>query len=134
MSTVKSAQRLLIAPVIRAVIGGKEVMVPDFAENPNRQLIAAWEAEGGVIAPPSPVAPPPREVHAAWFRAALAEASQLDAVEAAVAEATAVERELWAYATTIRIDHPTVMAFAATLSIDLNKVFDRAEKIRAARA
>lgn len=93
-----------------------------------------WTWDGQNYSPPAPVPPsPPDETHAAWLRAALAEAGKLDAVDAAVEAAGPVKLALWQYATTIRRDDPDVMAIAGALKIDLAALFLRADAIRRER-
>jgi hypothetical protein len=83
-----------------------------------------------------PLPPPsqrPREIHAAWLRAALAEAGKLSAVNAAVAQAGPVKQALWEYATTLNDADTDIIAIASSLKIDLAALFDRAEAIRDTR-
>lgn len=90
-----------------------------------------WTFDGAAFSPPQPT--PPDDTHAAWLRAALAEAGKLDAVDAAVEAAGPVKVALWQYATTIRRDDSDVTAVAAALKIDLAALFLRAEEIRRER-
>lgn len=83
-------------------------------------------------APPLP-SQRPREIHAAWLRAALAEAGKLSAVNAAVAQAGPVKQALWEYATTLNDADTDIIAIASALKIDLAALFDRAEAIRDTR-
>jgi hypothetical protein len=87
-----------------------------------------WDGSGwGAI----PV--PPREIHIAWLKAALADLGKLDAVEAAVATLPAAKRIMWEYATSIIETDADVIAIAGALRIDLAAVFDRAEAIRSGK-
>lgn len=121
---------------ILAEIDGISMLVPCDADNVERQLVAVWEAEGGVIAEYEPQAPAPIvEIHAAWLRAALAEpgTDKLGAVNAAVASQGPVKLALWEFATTIRIGDANVVAIAGALNIDLRALFDRADEMRRSR-
>jgi len=97
------------------VVTGEIVIEPDF------------------IAPSFPEPAKPREIHIAWFKAALADMGHLDAVEAAVATLPAAKRIMWEYATSIIETDADVIAIAGALRIDLAAVFDRAEEIRAGK-
>jgi hypothetical protein len=79
---------------------------------------------------PAPVPTPPREIHVAWFKAALADMGKLDAVDTAVATLPATKQVMWEYATSINETDTDVIATAKALKINLAKVFDRAETIR----
>ena len=92
-----------------------------------------WSYANGVFTEPEPVIPVPTEIHIAWLRAALAEDGVLDDVNAAVAAAGAVKLALWESATTIRRADPDVAAIAVALSLDLDALFIRADKIRIER-
>jgi hypothetical protein len=98
-----------------------------------RRMLAGWLGAGGQIAayvaPPAPT----REIHIAWFKAALADMGHLDAVEAAVATLPAAKRIMWEYATSIIETDADVIAIASALKIDLAAVFDKAETIRAGK-
>lgn len=78
--------------------------------------------------------PKPVVVHAAWFRAALAEIGAVENVNRAVAAQGPVAATLWEYATTIRSDDPDVIAVAAAVGVDLSALFARALEIRGQRA
>lgn len=70
-----------------------------------------------------------REVHGAWFRAALAQMGVLATVRAAL---DPVKLALFDGATTFRADHPDVIATAQALGIEVSAVFDTADALRAA--
>jgi hypothetical protein len=101
------------------------------ADTEIRRMLADWLAAGGQIA--AYVAPPapPREIHVAWFKAALADMGKLDAVDAAVATLPAAKQVMWEYATSINEADADVIAIAGALKINLAAVFDKAEAIRA---
>ena len=82
---------------------------------------------------PSLIETKPREIHIAWFKAALADMNKLDAVEAAVATLPAAKRIMWEYATSIIETDADVVAISAALRIDLSAAFDRAEAIRSGK-
>lgn len=86
-----------------------------------------------IVIDPSLIETKPREIHIAWFKAALADLGKLDAVEAAVATLPAAKRIMWEYATSIIETDADVIAIAGALRIDLAAVFDRAEEIRAGK-
>ena len=69
---------------IRATIDGTEHFVPDNMDNPHRQMIAEWEAEGNTIAPyvepPAPLVYP--QFTALQMLDLFTEAEQLAVVEA----------------------------------------------------
>jgi hypothetical protein len=96
-----------------------------------RRMLAEWLADGGQIA--AYVAPPapPREIHVAWFKAALADMGKLNAVDAAVATLPAAKQVMWEYATSINEADADVIAIASSLRINLATVFNKAETIRA---
>jgi hypothetical protein len=100
------------------------------ADTEIRRYFADWLAAGGKIA--AYVAPPapPREIHVAWFKAALADMGKLDAVDAAVATLPAAKQVMWEYATSINEADADVIAIAGALKINLAAVFDKAETIR----
>jgi len=79
--------------------------------------------------PPS-IPAPPRSIHVAWFKAALAEMGRIDAVDAVVATLPRAKQLLWEYATTITATDADVNAIADALKINLAAVFDKAETIR----
>lgn len=91
-----------------------------------RACVEALEAERANVSPPS--APGAREVHGAWFRAALAQMGVLATVRAAL---DPVKLTLFDGATAFRIDHPDVIAVASALGIEVAAVFDAAEALRA---
>lgn len=82
------------------------------------------------IAPFFPSPAMPREMHVAWFKAALADMGKLNAVDAAVATLPATKQVMWEYATSINETDADVIAIADALQINLAAVFDRAEAIR----
>ena len=100
------------------------------ADTEVRRYLADWLAAGGQIA--AYVAPHalPREIHVAWFKAALADIGKLDAVDAAVATLPAAKQVMWEYATSINEADADVVAIAGALSINLATVFDKAETLR----
>jgi hypothetical protein len=101
-----------------------------------RQIINVSTGEVSTIEEAAPSFPPPaqpREIHIAWFKAALADLGHLDAVEAAVATLPAAKRIMWEYATSIGETDADVIAIAGALKIDLAAVFDRAEAIRSGK-
>lgn len=115
--------------------GAVEVSVEIFqrvSQSPRafRYLIGENTLEDIIEAPPVILV---NEIHMAWFRAALAEAGKLAAVNTAIASLGPVKQELWEYASAIRIDDPDVIAVAAALDIDLRATFDRAAEIKAER-
>jgi hypothetical protein len=79
---------------------------------------------------PSLIEKKPREIHVAWFKAALADMGKLNAVDAAVATLPAAKQVMWEYATSINEADADVIAIAGALKINLAAVFDRAEAIR----
>ena len=85
------------------------------------------------VAPSFPTPAKPREIHIAWFKAALADLGFLDAVETAVATLPTAKRIMWEYATSIIEIDADVIAIAGALRIDLAAVFNRAEEIRAGK-
>jgi hypothetical protein len=111
-----------------AYIGGFETNPPASAiEVPYAPDHAGqiWDGSGwGAI----PVAP--REIHVAWFKAALADMGKLNAVDAAVATLPAAKQVMWEYATSINEADADVIAIASALKINLAAVFDKAETIR----
>jgi hypothetical protein len=70
-------------------------------------------------------------IHIAYFEAALAEMGYLNAVNAAIAQQSAVKQRLWARATTISTSDPDVVAIADALDIDLSQVAAKAAAIQA---
>ena len=85
------------------------------------------------VAPSFPTLVPPREIHTAWFEAALADMGHLDAVNAVVETLPAAKRILWKRSTSIIETDDDVMRIASSLRIDLAAVFDRAEAIRSGK-
>lgn len=77
--------------------------------------------------------PPFRICHVAWFKAALAKAGKLTAVNTAVAGLPQDKQVLWEYATNVNSEDADVKAIAAALNIDLQAMFDSAETIRRER-
>ncbi len=94
------------------------------------EVQAGWLWDGQAFSEPALSS---REIHVAWFKAALAEMEVLDAVDAAVRGLPQVKQVLWEYATTIREDDADVAMLALALGIDLSEVFDRADTIRIGR-
>lgn len=96
-------------------------------------IFEEWVSSGGAVAPfPAPIVE--QTIHIAWLRAALAEAGKLTAVDRAVSATGPVQKQLWDYATTIRRNHPSVVAIAAALDLDLDALFARAAAIRGEQA
>ena len=85
------------------------------------------------IAPSFPTPAKPREIHTAWFEAALADMGHLDAVNAVVETLPIAKRILWKRSTSIIETDADVIAIAGALMIDLAAVFDRAEAIRSGK-
>jgi len=85
------------------------------------------------VAPSFPTPAKPREIHIAWFEAALADMGHLDAVNAVVETLPVAKRILWKRSTSIIETDADVVAIAGALKIDLAAVFDRAEEIRAGK-
>lgn len=77
------------------------------------------------VAPP----PPPRDLAAAWVKAALAEMGVIGRIRASL---TPLQSELFEGATAFREDHPMILGVGRALGLDVKAVFDRAEAIREA--
>lgn len=101
-----------------------------------RQIINVSTGEISTIdevAPSFSTPAKPREIHTAWFEAALAEMGHLDAVNAVVETLPVAKRILWKRSTSIIENDADVVAIAGALRIDLAAVFDRAEAIRSGK-
>lgn len=120
--------------VINIIEADTSFRLSGFVLIPSNIAGLGWTFSNGVFSPPAEVfVEPPTELHAAWLRAALAEAGQADAVNAAVNAAGPVKAALWEFATTIsRLDNE-VIAIATALNIDLRALFARADEMRAHR-
>lgn len=122
---------------VRREAEGQTTFIPWGPEGPigGGEAWHEWEDAGRstpapYVAPPSPA----RSIHVAWFRAALADAGKLDAVETAVGTLARSKQILWEYASEVSEADADVKAVAAALKIDLAAIFDAAEALRAARS
>jgi uncharacterized membrane protein YjjP (DUF1212 family) len=86
-----------------------------------------------IVIDPALIETKPREIHTAWFEAALSDMGHLDAVNAVVETLTVAKRILWKRGTSIIENDADVMRIATALRIDLAAVFDRAEAIRSGK-
>ena len=104
-------------------IDGREMIVPDDMANRERQMLAAWVADGNTIAPYEPPPEPLRPLTARQLRLGLVtNGISLSSVEAAIdAIEDQTDREVarieWEYATTFERSHPLIEQVGAALGL-----------------
>jgi len=104
-------------------IDGREMIVPDDMANRERQMLAAWVAEGNTIAPYEPPPEPLRPLTARQLRLGLVlNGISLSSVETAIeAIEDPTDREVarieWKYTTTFERSHPLVNQIGAALGL-----------------
>lgn len=118
--------------VVDGVVVQKQPMpAPGFIKAPD-YVVCGYLFEDGVFLPPAQPDVPhmPRVALEGWFKAALSRLGHLVAVNAVVATLPEWKQILWHAASSFKDDDADVVAIAARLNIDLNSVFDEAERIR----
>ena len=111
-------------------IDGREMIVPDDMANRERQMLAAWVAEGNTIAPYEPPPEPLRPLTARQLRLGLVtNGISLSSVEAAIdAIEDQTDREVarieWEYATTFERSHPLVNQVGTALGLTPEQIDD----------
>lgn len=109
--------------MIVAAINGETLTVPDVSDNRHRQMIAAWEAEGNIIAPyVAPVPQPPTSITPLQARNELRAwgvgRDQMAAYFAAIEDDTerGAAEDAWEYAIQIDRDDPLIESVARFLN------------------
>lgn len=135
MSTITAAR--FTAPdrsVVAVEIDGETSFVPEGSDGPAAFALAAWRAEGNVVAPPPPDAVPVAVTNF-QARAALIAAGLFETVDAAVKSAAdPVALQAWEYANEVHRHGHLVTSFAARLGLGpeaLDALFRRAATIDA---
>jgi hypothetical protein len=111
-------------------IDGREMIVPDDMANRERQMLAAWVADGNTIAPYEPPPEPLRPLTARQLRLGLVtNGISLSSVEAAIdAIEDQTDREVarieWEYATTFERSHPLIEQVGAALGLTPEQIDD----------
>jgi len=112
---------------------GKEYLIIDDSELPDRQYRNQWRISNGAVIVDNTIineTPKPiREIDARRLRLALLELGLLDTVELALSNLPKAAQIDWEYATIIREDYPLVVSLSGALGLDVPQVFDKAQSI-----
>jgi hypothetical protein len=112
---------------------GKEYLIIDDSELPDRQYRNQWRISNGAVIVDNTIineTPKPiREIDARRLRLALLELGLLDTVELALSNLPKAAQIDWEYATIIREDYPLVVSLSGALGLNVTQVFDKAQSI-----
>lgn len=118
---------------LKDIPDGKEYLIIDDSELPDRQYRNQWRVSNGAVIVDSTIineTPKPiREIDARRLRLALLELGLLDTVELALSNLPKSAQIDWEYATIIREDYPLVVSLSGALGLDVTQIFDKAQSI-----